>query len=156
MELTHNLPGPGQVDVPILLQHVTRVLLQAGVVIDTCSPDLVTRVDIGGSYGEHQCGIVLHNISREEAGNWTCEVKMFCTMYCVFDLVQKTKQIIFWRMYWLKDERTLGILKKYLYTNVYKCHLWYFSKSIFYVHCMIRWRNISLVIGCLALEKLQH
>ena len=81
MELTHNLPGPGQVDVPILLQHVTRVLLQAGVVIDTCSPDLVTRVDIGGSYGEHQCGIVLHNISRDDAGNWTCEVKMFCIIY---------------------------------------------------------------------------
>ena len=53
-------------------------------VIDKCDPDLEIRADIAGSYDNHQSGLVLHNVSSQDAGNWTCEVRSRTSVFPVY------------------------------------------------------------------------
>ena len=55
------------------LKHV----LQAGVVVAECDDELVERVEVGGDYGEHECGLTVFNMTDEDAGDWTCEMEEY-------------------------------------------------------------------------------
>ena len=55
------------------LKHV----LQAGVVVAECDDELVERVEVGGDYGEHECGLTVFNMTDEDAGDWWCEMEEY-------------------------------------------------------------------------------
>ena len=55
------------------LKHV----LQAGVVVAECDDELVERVEVGGDYGEDECGLTLFNMTEDDAGDWTCEMEEY-------------------------------------------------------------------------------
>lgn len=42
--------------------------------MENCDDDLIKRVDIGGEYGKHQCGLIIHNVTTFDSGSWKCQV----------------------------------------------------------------------------------
>ena len=42
-----------------------------------CTPGLEGGAEVGGQYGRHQCGLVIHSATTNLAGEWTCAMEEY-------------------------------------------------------------------------------
>ena len=42
-----------------------------------CTPELEGGAEVGGQYGRHQCGLVIHSATTNLTGEWTCAMEEY-------------------------------------------------------------------------------
>ena len=50
---------------------------QGGVRKQECHDDLRHKVSITGNYEKHECGLKIGGVELEDAGKWSCEVRIW-------------------------------------------------------------------------------
>ena len=42
-----------------------------------CSPQLEGAAEVGGQYGQHECGLVIHSATTNLTGEWSCVMEEY-------------------------------------------------------------------------------
>ena len=42
-----------------------------------CSPQLEGGAEVGGQYGRHECGLVIHSATTNLTGEWSCVMEEY-------------------------------------------------------------------------------
>ena len=42
-----------------------------------CSPQLEGGAEVGGQYGQHECGLVIHSATTNLTGEWSCVMEEY-------------------------------------------------------------------------------
>ena len=53
-----------------------------------CSPQLEGGAEVGGQYGRHECGLVIHSATTNLTGEWSCVMEEYRCSTCSVHTVQ--------------------------------------------------------------------